>query len=120
MSKILTNKEMLEQLLNGVSTINQRLDSIETRVNKLEGSKPKNGKGNNKVVKDNRTWTEKKAEYAKQFSDAERKAYGQQKKAEREIQKKAYEATNKKFKGTYVAKSVWRAEYNKQIEKLSK
>lgn len=120
MSKILTNKEMLEQLLSGVSTINQRLDSIDKRVTKLEGSKPKNGRGNNKVVKDNKTWTEKKAEYAKQFSDAERKAYGQQKKAEREIQKKAYEATNKKFKGTYVAKSVWRAEYNKQIEKLSK
>ena len=124
MSKNLTNKEMLEQLLSGVGTINQRLDSIEVRVTKLEGSKPKSGKGNSVAVKakkaEPKTWTEKKAEYAKQFSEAERKAYGAEKKAEREAQKKAYEATNKKFKGAYVARSIWKAEYQKQLAKFSK
>ena len=116
-----TYSQVMEETLNNFVASPKFKDSVRAIVREEIGSeKPKNGKGNNKVVKDNRTWTEKKAEYAKQFSEAERKAYGEQKKAERELQKKAYEATNKKFKGTFVAKSVWKAEYQKQLAKLSK
>lgn len=117
----MTNKEMLQELLNGVGAINQRLDSIEVRVNKLENpEKPKTAtKGSGKKAVAQKTWTEKKAEYAKQFSEAERKAYGEQKKAEREKQKIAYEKTNKFFaKKGYVGKAVWRKKYNEILASL--
>ena len=117
----MTNKEMLQELIKGVGSINQRLDSIESRVNKLENpEKPfVSKKGTKKVSeKDTRTWSEKKAEWAsKNFTEAERKAYGEAKRAEREKQHKAYEMTNKCFTER-VSKSVWTAKYKEILATL--
>lgn len=118
----MTNKEMLMEIMNSVGTINKRLDGIEQRVNSLEKAPSKTStskKGASKKEKDTRTWTEKKAEYASQFSEAERKAYGEAKKAAREAQKKAYEMTNQFFKDKgFVGKSVWRKKYNEILATL--
>ena len=117
----MTNKEMLQELIKSVGSINQRLDSIESRVNKLENPvKPVvSKKGANKVSeKDTRTWSEKKAEWAsKNFTEAQRKAYGEAKRAEREKQHKAYEMTNKCFTER-VSKSVWTAKYKEILATL--
>ena len=85
----MTNKEMLQQIMNTMGTINSRLDSIESRVSALETSKKPSvsGKGGIQTTKekDTRTWSEKKSEWASQkYTEAERKAYGEQKRAERE------------------------------------
>lgn len=117
----MTQKEMLQQLLNATTDIRSDIANLTSRVETLEkGKAPKSGKGNNKVVEAPKTKKEAIAEWAsKKYSEAERKAYGEQKRAEREIQKKAYEATNKKFKER-VDRSIWKAEYEKQLKKLSK
>lgn len=122
MSK-LTNKEMLEQLIQSTNAINLKIDSIEARVSKLENpTQPKiatkGSKGNKKQVK-KQTWSEKKAEYAKQFTKAERKAYGEEKQLARKNQRLAYEKTNKFFeKKGYVGKAVWRKKYNEILATL--
>ena len=111
----MTNKEMLQELIKSVNSINQRFDSIELRVNRLENQqKPKisaKGKATKTNKTEQKTWSEKKAEWAsKNFTEAERKAYGEAKRAEREKQHKAYEMTNKCFTER-VSKSVWTAKY---------
>lgn len=124
----MTNKEMLQQIMNTMGTINSRLDSIESRVSALEKSKPStyggyptvSGKGGIKTTKekDTRTWSEKKSEWASQkYTEAERKAYGEQKRAEREKQHKAYELTNKCFTER-VSKAEWRKKYNEILATL--
>lgn len=119
----MTQKEMLQQLLNATTDIRKDIANLTSRVETLEkGKAPKTakGKGNNKVVEAPKTRKEAIAEWAsKKYSEAERQAYGEQKRAEREAQKKAYEATNKKFKER-VDRSIWKAEYDKQLKKFSK
>ena len=118
----MTNKEMLQQIMNTMGTINSRLDSIESRVSALETSKKPSvsGKGGIQTTKekDTRTWSEKKSEWASQkYTEAERKAYGEQKRAEREKQHKAYELTNKCFTER-VSKAEWRKKYNEILATL--
>lgn len=120
----MTNKEMLQQIMNTMGTINQRLDGIETRVNALENSKPSVAKTVSKkakatkTVEDNRTWKEKKSEWASQkYSEAERKAFGEQKRAERDKKHKAYEMANACFKKK-VGYKVWKAKYNEILATL--
>ena len=118
----MTNKEMLQQIMNTMGTINSRLDSIESRVSALETSKKPSvsGKGGIRTTKekDTRTWSEKKSEWASQkYTDEERKAYGEQKRAEREKQHKAYELTNKCFTER-VSKAEWRKKYNEILATL--
>ena len=118
----MTNKEMLQQIMNTMGTINSRLDSIESRVSALETSKKPSvsGKGGIRITKekDTRTWSEKKSEWASQrYTEAERKAYGEQKRAEREKQHKAYELTNKCFTER-VSKAEWRKKYNEILATL--
>lgn len=121
----MTNKEMLQEIMNTMGTINQRLDKIEARVDTLEnGKKPttSNGKGKKTATKkeEPKTWTEKKAEYAKQFTEEQRKAYGEQKQAERTKQKTAYEKTNEFFKDKgYVGKATWRKKYNEILASIA-
>lgn len=119
----MTKKElsMLEELLATTKEIKNDVVDLRTRVETLEkGRKPKSGNGSSKEEKQVKTKREAINEWAsKKYSEAERKAYGEQKRAERELQKKAYEATNKKFKER-VDHSVWKAEYEKQLKKLSK
>lgn len=57
-----------------------------------------------------KTWTEKKAEYAKQFTEEERAEYGFRKSLERKATKFAYETTNAKFEER-VAKKEWNKAY---------
>ena len=118
----MTNKEMLQQIMNTMGTINSRLDSIESRVSALERSKKPSvaGKGGIQTTKekDTRTWSEKKSEWASQkYTEAERKAYGEQKRAERDKQHKAYELTNKCFTER-VSKAEWRKKYNEILATL--
>ena len=118
----MTNKEMLQQIMNTMGTINSRLDSIESRVSALETSKKPSvsGKGGIQTTKekDTRTWSEKKSEWASQkYTEAERKAYGEQKRAEREKQHKAYELTNKCFTER-ASKAEWRKKYNEILATL--
>ena len=118
----MTNKEMLQQIMNTMGTINSRLDSIESRVSALETSKKPSvsGKGGIQTTKekDTRTWSEKKSEWASQkYTEAERKAYGEQKRAEREKQHKAYELTNQCFTER-VSKAEWRKKYNEILATL--
>ena len=117
----MTQKEMLQQLLNATTDIRSDIANLTSRVETLEkGKAPKSGKGNNKVVEAPKTRKEAINEWvSKKYSEAERKAYGDKKRAERELQKKAYEAANKKFKEK-VAYDVWKTEYEKQLKKLSK
>ena len=117
----MTQKEMLQQLLNSQASFDKRFDRIEERLTNLEkGKAPKSGRGSSKEEKAVKTKREAINEWAsKKYSEEERKAYGEQKRAERELQKKAYEAANKKFKEK-VAYDVWKAEYEKQLKKLSK
>lgn len=117
----MTQKEMLQQLLNVTTSISTDLADLKSRVETLEkGKAPKSGKGSSKEEKAVKTKREAINEWAsKKYSEEERKAYGEQKRAERELQKKAYEAANKKFKEK-VAYDVWKAEYEKQLKKLSK
>ena len=117
----MTQKEMLQQLLNVTTEIKTDMADLRSRVETLEkGKAPKSGRGSSKEEKPAKTKREAINEWAsKKYSEAERKAYGEAKRAERELQKKAYEATNKKFKER-VDHSVWKAEYEKQLKKLSK
>ena len=115
----MTNKEMLQQIMNTMGTINSRLDSIESRVSALETSKKPSvsGKGGIQTTKekDTRTWSEKKSEWASQkYTEAERKAYGEQKRAEREKQHKAYELANQCFTER-VSKAEWRKNTTKYL-----
>ena len=51
------------------------------------------------------------------YSEEERKAWGEAKRKERELQKKAYEATNAMFTEK-VAHHVWMAQYNATLKAL--
>lgn len=121
----MTQKEMLMNIMNTMGTINQRLDGIESRVASLEKSKKTQNpttvgksKPQPKKEKDERTFREKKAEWAaNKYSEAERKAYGEKKKAEREKQHKAYEMANASFKEK-VDYKVWKAKYNEILATL--
>lgn len=121
----MTNKEMLQQIMNQMGAINSKIDSIDKRVKALEN--PKNPTVSKKGVatkaskkkEEPKTWTEKKAEYASKFTEEERKAYGEQKKAEREKAHQAYEKTKEFFKDSgYVGKAVWRKKYNEILATL--
>lgn len=57
-------------------------------------------------------WCKKKG-----YTEADRKAYGAAKKAERELQKEAYEMTNAMF-SEKVEYKVWRAQYEANLVKL--
>ena len=57
-------------------------------------------------------WCKKKG-----YTEADRKAYGQKKKAERELQKEAYEMTNAMF-SEKVEYKVWRKQYEANLVKL--
>ena len=63
-----------------------------------------------KAKAETKTWTEKKAEYAKQFTDEEKAEYGFRKSLERKATKFAYETTNAKFEER-VAKKEWNKVY---------
>lgn len=117
----MTQKEMLQQLLNVTTSISTDIADLKSRVETLEkGKAPKSGRGSSKEEKAVKTRREAINEWAsKKYTEEERKAFGEAKRAERELQKKAYEATNKKFKER-VDHSVWKAEYEKQLKKLSK
>ena len=117
----MTQKEMLQQLLNVTTEIKSDVADLRTRVETLEkGKAPKSGRGSSKEEKPAKTKKEAIAEWAsKKYSEAERKAYGEKKRQERANQAKAKELANAKFKER-VEYSVWRAEYEKQLKKLSK
>lgn len=57
-------------------------------------------------------WCQKKG-----YSEADRKAYGEAKRAERELQKKAYEMTNAQFTER-VEYKVWKAQYEANLVAL--
>lgn len=84
---------------------------------------PKTAKGKGKVeatVKDDRTWSEKKSAWAKEhYTDEERKAFGEAKKAERELQHKAYELTKEAFTEK-VSYAEWKKKYNEILKSLKK
>lgn len=123
MTNKMTNAQKLDMLLEQMGTINNKLEAIDKRVTTLEkgSKKPTTSKGKAVATKekDTRTWTEKKAEYASKFSEAERKAYGEQKRAERTKQHTAYEKANEFFKDKgYVGKAEWRKKYNEILATL--
>lgn len=113
----------INDVLVAINGLVGRIDKIEARLDNLEQPKPttkkKNGKGNNKVVEQKPTtrreaikqWAESK------YTEEERQAYGLQKKAEREKQKKAYEKTVKFFKGKKVPHSEFMKKYNEFLAK---
>ena len=117
----MTQKEMLQQLLNVTTDIKTDIADLKSRVSTLEkGKAPKSGRGSSKEEKQAKTRREAINEWAsKKYSEAERKAYGEKMRAERENKHKAYELANKKFKEK-VDYDVWKAEYEKQLKKLSK
>lgn len=94
-------------------------DEISKTVPKTQPTTSKKSKPQATKEKDTRTWTEKKAEYASQFSEEDRKAYGEQKRAERANKKLAYEKTNEFFKDKgYVGKAAWHKKYNEILASL--
>lgn len=64
------------------------------------------------------TWTEKKAEFAKQFTDEERAEYGFRKSLERKAQKFVFELTNAEFEER-VDRKVWKKAYNENLEAIN-
>ena len=87
---------MLQQLLNVTTSISTDITDLKERVTALEdGKAPKSGRGSSKEEKQAKTRKEAISEWAsKKYSEAERKAYGEKMRAERELKHKAYEATN--------------------------
>ena len=115
----------MEQILAEVTALRGEMDDIKKVVygtDKKETGK-KSGKKGSAKKSEEKPKTRKEAidQWCKDkgYSDADRKAFGEAKKAEREMQRKAYEATNKKFKEK-VDYKVWKAEYEKQLAKLQK
>ena len=122
MTNKMTNREMLEQMVATMGTINSRLEGIEKRVDALEkvGKKPTtSAKAKPQATeKDTRSFREKKADWAKEkYTEEQRKAYGEQKRSEREKKHKAYEEANKCFKEK-VDYKVWKAKYDEILATL--
>ena len=131
MKKTNTNITM-EDLMKAINNINSKLDAMEDRISSLEGKKPVSKKADKKPAKQSKksepvsvakpatraeaieAWCQKKG-----YSEADRKAYGEAKRAERDLQKKAYEMTNAQFTQK-VDYKVWRAAYEANLKKLSK
>ena len=118
MTNKMNNKEMLINIMNNLESMNKRFDNIESRLENLEKADKKSAKKPTKVGEkgktskkaDNRTFAEKKAEWASsKFSEAERKAYGEKAAAAR---KAIREEANKA--GKYYSK----AQYAKRFKEL--
>lgn len=115
----MTNKEMLAKIMEKLDSMDNRISALENRSNPTTSKKGK-GKSNKTSEKPLTkkeaidAWCEKKG-----YTEADRKAYGEAKKAERDIKKQAYEMTNKQFK-TKVEYKVWRKAYEENLKKLSK
>ena len=111
----MTNKEMLAKIM-------EKLDSMDSRITALESKKtPTSKKTSTKKTDKPQTkkeaidaWCEKKG-----YTEADRKAYGEAKQAERNIKKQAYEMTNKQF-DKKVPYKTWREAYEANLKKLSK
>ena len=114
-------KKQFEEIMNSINEVKASVSAIDQRVSKLES---KNTKAKAKSNPKSAPKTEDKPKYKTRreaieatYSEAERKAWGEAKGAEREIQKKAYEMTNAAFTEK-VAYSVWRAQYNANLKAL--
>lgn len=79
-----------------------------------KGKKKSSSKGT-ATVEEKQTWAEKKAEYAKKFTDEEKAAYGFRKSLERKAQKFAY--ANTKFEER-VPKKEWNKAYKTNLDLL--
>ena len=125
-----TNKEMMELLMTiqkGMEEMNKEIKSLRTDVDALKkpaiGSKASKGskKQSAKAEAEKKPQTRKEGIDAwcqkKGYSEADRKAYGAAKKAERELQKQAYELTNSQF-SEKVEYKVWRKQYEANLVKL--
>lgn len=123
MSTKITNAQMLSQILESLNGVNAKLDSIDKRVTALETqktNKPSSPKGKPATaVKESKPQMTKKEAIAKwaseKYTEAERKAYGEQKRAERSKKHEAYEKANAFFTEK-VDYKVWRAKYEEFLK----
>lgn len=115
-------------LTQRVTALETKMDSIESKLDAILAGQQKNNGGQKKSAKkaakkDEKPMTKKEAIDAwcekKGYSEDDRKAFGEAKRAERAIQKKAYEMTNAQFTEK-VDYKVWRTAYEKNLKKLSK
>ena len=130
----MTNREILEKMMEKMDSMESKMDKFESRLEKLEkaSSKPSRKQSapkEEKEKKEEKGKEEKKPQFSTRreaidawckergITEEDRKNYGQQKAAEKKLQKEAYEMTNSQFTQK-VAYSVWRAQYEANLKAL--
>lgn len=110
MAKRITNEMIMDMLKGHIEEQKKFNESIIKRVDALEGKKSTPKKS---APKTPQYATRREAIEAK-YSEEERKAWGEAKKAERTVQTKAYELTNSQF-AEKVEYKVWRKQYEANL-----
>lgn len=104
---------------NGKAKSENKGNKGKTSEGKAKGETKKRTASKGKEVKDTRTWSEKKADFAKQFTEEEKADYVFKKNLERKATTFSYTKANENFTER-VAKKEWNKVYSEILDEIKK